>query len=661
MLVHLAADPLAGSSISADGVGAASGVGQSAWLLLALPLIGAIVLLLAGKAANKWGHLLGCATVIVSFVYGLILFFDSLGKAAADRVTELHIFSWIPVQALQVDFGLRLDPLSITFVLLITGVGSLIHIYSIGYMSHDDGRRRFFAYLNLFVAAMLLLVLGNGFVTLYFGWEGVGLASYLLIGWYQNRPSAATAAKKAFLMNRVGDVGLAVAIFLMFANLGTTQYTEVFAKIGTLPPGTVLAISLLLLLGACGKSGQFPLQAWLPDAMEGPTPVSALIHAATMVTAGVYLIARSNPIYNLTADGRLVVTIIGTITLLIGCIVGCAYDDIKKVLAYSTVSQIGYMILAVSLGPVGYALGIVHLLTHGFFKAGLFLGAGSVMHGMNDEVDMRKFGGLYRKMPITFVTFGLGYLALIGFPFLSGYYSKDAIIEAAFSQEGWRGWVFGGCAMLGVALTAFYMTRLMLMTFFGKQRWKDLKSADGKDFHPHESPLVMTVPMIILAVGSIGAGAYFSIGNRLADWLEPSLGQLQEHAAGPIPEIGLTVISLAFMVIGAGLAWLFVGRKDVPVERPAKVAWPVRAARADLYGNAVNEALFAKPGEVLTRGLVVMDDKGVDGAVTGLAGILGFLSSLLRRTQTGFVRSYALTMLGGSVLIVAALLMVRFS
>jgi NADH-quinone oxidoreductase subunit L len=661
MLGQLTADPLAGSSISAAGVGAASGVGQSAWLLLALPLLGAIVLLLAGKAANKWGHLLGCATVIAAFVYGLILFFDSLGKAAADRVTELHLFSWIPVQALQVDFGLRLDPLSITFVLLITGVGSLIHIYSIGYMSHDDGRRRFFAYLNLFVAAMLLLVLGNGFVTLYFGWEGVGLASYLLIGWYQNRPSAATAAKKAFLMNRVGDVGLAVAIFLMFANLGTTQYTEVFAKVGTLPTGTVLAISLLLLLGACGKSGQFPLQSWLPDAMEGPTPVSALIHAATMVTAGVYLIARSYPIYNLTADGRLVVTIIGTITLLIGCIVGCAYDDIKKVLAYSTVSQIGYMILGVGLGPIGYALGIVHLLTHGFFKAGLFLGAGSVMHGMNDEVDMRKFGGLWRKMPITFATFGLGYLALIGFPGLSGYFSKDAIIEAAFSQEGWRGWVFGGAAMLGVALTAFYMTRLVLMTFFGKQRWKDLKSADGKDFHPHESPLVMTVPMIILAVGSIGAGAYFSIGNRLADWLEPSLGQLQEHGEGPISGTVLTVISLALMVIGAGLAWLLVGRKDVPVERPVKVSWPVRAARADLYGNAINETLFAKPGEVLTRGLVVMDNKGVDGAVTGLAGTLGFLSSLLRRTQTGFVRSYALTMLGGSVLVVAALLMVRFS
>ncbi|GAA3433354.1 NADH-quinone oxidoreductase subunit L [Kutzneria kofuensis] len=638
-----------------------SAVGQSAWLLLALPLVGAVVLLLAGKAANKWGHLLGCATVLAAFVYGVILFFDTTSHDAAHRVSELHIFSWIPVQALQVDFGLRLDPLSVTFVLLITGVGSLIHIYSIGYMSHDDGRRRFFAYLNLFVAAMLLLVLGNGFVTLYFGWEGVGLASYLLIGWYQNRPSAATAAKKAFLMNRVGDVGLAIAIFLMFTNLGTTQYSEVFSRINTLSPGTILAISLLLLLGACGKSGQFPLQAWLPDAMEGPTPVSALIHAATMVTAGVYLIARSNPIYNLTEDGRLVVTIIGTITLLIGCIVGCAYDDIKKVLAYSTVSQIGYMILAVSLGPIGYALGIVHLLTHGFFKAGLFLGAGSVMHGMNDEVDMRKFGGLYKRMPITFVTFGLGYLALIGFPFLSGYYSKDAIIEAAFSGEGWHAWVFGGAAMLGVALTAFYMTRLMLMTFFGKERWKDIKSEDGKDFHPHESPAVMTVPMIILAVGSIGAGWFLTSGDRLAQWLEPSLGQLREAEAGPIPEIGLTVISLALMVIGAGLAWLFVGRKDVPLEKPAKVSWPVRAARADLYGNALNEALFAKPGEALTRGLVVMDDKGVDGAVTGLAGTLGFLSSLLRRTQTGFVRSYALTMLGGSVLVVAALLMVRFS
>ena len=357
-------------------------------------------------------------------------------------------------------------------------------------MAHDPGRRRFFGQLNLFVTAMLLLVLGNNFVMLYLGWEGVGLASYLLIGWYQDRPSAATAAKKAFLMNRVGDVGLAIAIFLMWTNLGTLQYTEVFARVGELSGGVLLAITLLLLLGACGKSGQFPLQAWLPDAMEGPTPVSALIHAATMVTAGVYLIARTHLIYDPSATGRLVVAIIGTITLLIGAIIGCAYDDIKKVLAYSTVSQIGYMFLAVGLGPAGYALGIFHLLTHGFFKAGLFLGAGSVMHAMNDEVDMRRFGGLARYLPITFATFGLGYLALIGFPFLSGYFSKDAIIEAAFAQEGWQGWVFGGAATLAAGLTAFYMTRLVLMTFFGEKRWEKLRPRTAHDYHPHESPAV---------------------------------------------------------------------------------------------------------------------------------------------------------------------------
>ena len=430
----------AGVPGAVDVTGAAGAVQENAWLLIAFPAFGALVLLVAGRRANGWGHLLGCATVIASFLYGVALFASVGGLPEAQRVRELHLFSWIPVNSLQVDFGLRIDPLSLVFVMLITGVGALIHLYSIGYMAHDQEgrtgranteRRRFFGYLNLFVAAMLVLVLGNGFVTLYLGWEGVGLASYLLIGFWQQRPSAAGAATKAFVMNRVGDVGLAVAIFLLWAHLGTTQYTEVFARAGELGPGVLLAICLLLLLGACGKSGQVPLQAWLPDAMEGPTPVSALIHAATMVTAGVYLIARANPIYTLSPDGRLVVTVVGAVTLLVGCVIGCAYDDIKKVLAYSTVSQIGYMVLAVGLGPAGYALGIMHLLTHGFFKAGLFLGAGSVMHGMNDEVDMRRFGGLRRHMPITFATFGIGYLALIGFPFLSGYYSKEAIIAAA--------------------------------------------------------------------------------------------------------------------------------------------------------------------------------------------------------------------------------------
>ncbi|MEU6150635.1 NADH-quinone oxidoreductase subunit L [Actinosynnema sp. NPDC047251] len=634
-------------------------MGGLAWLLLALPAFGAAVLLIGGKRTDKWGHLLGTATVVAAFGYGVALFFDTIARSG-ERTSELHLFDWVSVNALTVEFALRLDPLSLTFVLLITGVGALIHIYSIGYMAHEAGRRKFFAYLNLFVAAMLLLVLGNGFVTLYFGWEGVGLASYLLIGWYQHKPEAASAAKKAFLMNRVGDLGLAIAIFILFKELGTTQYTEVFARVGELSPATVTAVTLLLLLGACGKSGQFPLQAWLPDAMAGPTPVSALIHAATMVTAGVYLIARSNPIYNLSGDGRLVVMCIGAFTLLIGCVIGCAYDDFKKVLAYSTVSQIGYMILAVGLGPVGYALGIMHLLTHGFFKAGLFLGAGSVMHGMNDEGDIRRMGGLWRKMPVTFVTWTLGYLALIGFPFLSGYFSKDAIIAAAFSEQGWRGWVFGGVAALGAGLTAFYMTRLLFLVFLGKARWTDLKSADGRAYHPHESPLSMTVPMIVLAFGSVGAGAFFASGDNLAGWLTPSLGELREQH-GVLDHNAVNFLVLGLSALGVLVAWLLFGRKPQPVQRPARVSFPVRAARADLYGNALNEALFARPGTWLTRALVFVDNKGVDGLVNGSAALLGGSSGRLRRLQTGFVRSYALSMLLGAIFVLGALLMVRFS
>nr|WP_219632315.1 NADH-quinone oxidoreductase subunit L [Haloechinothrix aidingensis] len=629
-------------------------------MLVALPALGALVLLAGGKRTDGWGHLLGCATVLASFAYALALFATLLGRQAADRSAEARLFSWIPVGELQVDIALLIDPLSVTFALLITGVGSVIHVYSLGYMGEDPERRKFFAYMNLFVAAMLVLVLGNGFVSLYLGWEGVGLASYLLIGFWQYKPSAATAAKKAFVMNRVGDVGLAVAIFLMWKHIGGTSYAEVFAGIGDVPTGVAVVIALLLLLGACGKSGQVPLQAWLPDAMEGPTPVSALIHAATMVTAGVYLIARANPIYNVTPTGQLVVTIIGAVTLLVGAIIGCAYDDIKKVLAYSTVSQIGYMMLAVGLGPFGYALAIMHLLTHGFFKAGLFLGAGSVMHGMNDEVDMRKFGGLYRKMPITFVTFGLGYLALIGFPFLSGYYSKDAIINAAFGQGGWQGWVFGGAALLGAGITAFYMTRLMVLTFFGKQRWAELTDSDGREFHPHESGPVMTVPMMLLAVGSVGAGYFFATGERLAHWLSPSLGEL-EHGAEPVLGHGTVVAAtMTAVALGVVLAVLLVARPETPVERPARVSAVVRAARADLYGNALNEALVARPGIWLSRALVYVDNRGVDGVVNGLAAGLGGGSGRLRRLQTGFARSYALSMLAGAGVLLGLLLMVRF-
>jgi NADH-quinone oxidoreductase subunit L len=626
----------------------AEGLFAASWLLIALPLAGAAVLLLAGRRADRWGHWLGCATVVAAFLLGLLLTVD---LAAADtKAVSADLFTFISTGSLDVRAGLLIDPLSLTFVLLITGVGALIHIYSVGYMAHDPGRRRFFAYLNLFVAAMLLLVLGNSYVALYVGWEGVGLASYLLIAFWYRRPAAATAAKKAFIMNRVGDVGLALAIFLMFAQLGTTSYEGVFGSAGALAGGTITAIGLLLLLGACGKSGQFPLQAWLPDAMEGPTPVSALIHAATMVTAGVYLIARSAPIYDLTPTARTVVLAVGAVTLMIGAIAGCAYDDIKKVLAYSTVSQIGYMFLAVGLGPAGYVAGLAHLLTHGFFKAGLFLGAGSVMHAMSDQVDMRRFGGLWRKLPITFVTFGLGYLALIGFPFLSGYFTKDAIIEAAFDRGDVWGYVLGGVAILGAGLTAFYMTRLMLMTFFGRPRWTENQ-------HPHESPPVMTVPMIVLAVGSVFAGFLLVSVFPLSDWLTPVFGEPEaaEHVIAPAT-IGILVTLVAFA--GVALAWLFVGRREVPLTAPVRVSPVTRAARNALYADTVNESLFMRPGQWLTRALVFVDNRGVDGAVNGLAATLGGSSSRLGRAQTGFVRSYALGMLGGAVVVAGALLAV---
>jgi NADH-quinone oxidoreductase subunit L len=630
---------------------AATGVLSALWVLIALPLAGAAVLLLAGRRADRWGHVLGCLTSGTAFVLGLVQFFAL--RATEHRSVTLHLFDFIPVGDLKVDLGLLFDPLSAVFVLLITGVGTLIHVYSIGYMEHDPGRRRFFAYLNLFVAAMLLLVLGNNFVALYVGWEGVGLASYLLIAFWYDRPSAATAAKKAFLMNRVGDVGLAIAIFLLFAQLGTVSYEGVFAGVDKLNTATLTTVALLLLLGACGKSGQFPLQAWLPDAMEGPTPVSALIHAATMVTAGVYLIARTNPIFDLTHTGQTVVCAVGAITLLIGCIVGCAKDDIKRVLAYSTVSQIGYMFLAVGLGGPAYAIGIFHLLTHGFFKAGMFLGAGSVMHGMNDQVNIRRFGGLIRYMPVTAITFGLGYLAIIGFPGFAGYFSKDLIIEAAFDRPGWTGWLFGGIALFGAGLTAFYMSRLYFLTFLGKPRWTD-------DVHPHESPRSMTVPMIVLAIGSV-AGGYVLKALGLFEWLNPVFGLApDEHLhAERLSAAAVTAMTLVVVAAGIGIAYAMFLRRPVPVVAPAVTNPIVRAARNDLYANTVNEALFARPGQYLARALVYVDSRGVDGLVNGLAAMVGGTSSRLRRMQTGFVRSYALTMLGGAVLVVAALLVVR--
>jgi NADH-quinone oxidoreductase subunit L len=549
---------------------------------------------------------------------------------------------------LKVDMGLLVDPLSISFVLLITGVGSLIHVYSIGYMEHDPDRRRFFAYLNLFVSAMLLLVLADNYLGLYIGWEGVGLASYLLIGFWQFKPTAATAAKKAFVVNRVGDFGLSVAIMLMFATFGTISFSGVFQNAGAAEKGVVTAIGLLLLLGACGKSAQLPLQSWLLDAMEGPTPVSALIHAATMVTAGVYLIVRSNPIFELAPTAQLAVTIVGAATLLAGAIIGCGKDDIKKALAGSTMSQIGYMHLAAGLGKAGYVFAIAHLIAHGFFKAGMFLGAGSVMHGMNDGVNMRKYGALRVVMVTTWATFGLGYLAIIGFPGLSGWFTKDGIIEAAFEKGGTSGAILGGCALLGAGITAYYMSRVMFMTFFGDKRWDD-------GVHPHESPKVMIIPLMILAIGSVAAGGFLVLGG-FADFLAPVLPEAEPHHFQAITTTGIATFVL--MLVGVGIAWRQYAARPVPREAPRGSLVTV-AARKDLYGDALNESLIMRPGQWLTRLAVFFDNKGVDGIVNGLAAGVGGSSGRLRRLQTGFVRSYALSMFLGAALVVAALLVVR--
>ncbi|MFC9660124.1 NADH-quinone oxidoreductase subunit L [Nocardia sp. NPDC127606] len=621
------------------------------WLLPALPLAGAIVLLLFGHLTDRWGPYLATTAALSSFVVAAVAFVGMLGRADADRAVHKELFNWVPVGDLQVGFSLQLDQLSICFALLITGVGSLIHLYSIGYMSHDPGKRRFFGYLNLFLAAMLVLVLADNFLVLYLGWEGVGLASYLLIGFWYEKPSAATAAKKAFVVNRVGDMGLAIAMMVMFATFGSFDFRTVFAATPGASEGTLTAIGLLLLLAACGKSAQVPLQSWLGDAMEGPTPVSALIHAATMVTAGVYLIARANPIYDLAPNARTAVLAVGAVTLLFGAIIGCAKDDIKKALAASTMSQIGYMILAVGLGPAGYAFAIMHLLTHGFFKAGLFLGAGSVMHAMDDETDMRRYGGLRTLMPITFITFGLGYLAIIGVPPFSGFFSKDKIIEAAFDHGGSTGILLGAVTLVGAALTAFYMTRVMLMTFFGERRWKP-------DTHPHESPAVMTGPMILLAFGSVFAGGLFVWGSSLVNWLEPVVGS--HHAEPVIPAAVVTGLALTAVAIGVAVAYRKYAESPIPEVAPEPVSVLTGAAREDLYGDKINEAVFERPGRHLTRALVFLDAKGVDGIVNGTAAAIGGLSARIRKVQTGFVRSYALSMFTGAALVAAALLAVRF-
>ena len=623
----------------------ATGVFSYLWLLLALPLLGATVLLLGGRRTNRWGPYFAVLMVVGAAVYAIILLLGLLGSSADDRAVGQTLFEWVFVGGFTAPVALQLDQLSIVFVLLITIVGSLIHIYSLGYMEHDPDKRKFFGYLNLFVASMLLLVLADNYLLLYVGWEGVGLASYLLIGFWQYKPSAAAAAKKAFVMNRIGDVGLSLAIMLIFVTFGTVVFDEVFAMAGEAGESTLTWIGLLLLLAACGKSAQFPLQAWLIDAMEGPTPVSALIHAATMVTAGVYLIVRSGAIYDGTVFALTAVMVIGVITMFLGAFIGSAKDDIKKSLAGSTMSQIGYMVLAAGLGPVGYVFAIFHLLTHGVFKANLFLGAGSVIHGMNGEQDMRRYGALRKVMVVTWLTFMAAYLAIIGIPPFSGFWSKDDIIHAAFEVN-----VFVGvCAIIAAGITGFYMTRMVIMTFFGKARWPD-------DAHPHESKAVMTIPLIILALGSMFTGLALLFWGDIIDWLTPVTGL--EQSPLPFPTILLEIATLIVVLVGVAIA-IGMYRKNVPIEAPQDVNILTKAARNSMYDDAINDVLVVQPTYSVSRALIGIDNRGIDAVVNGLAAFVGGSGERLRRWQTGFARSYALAMVGGAVLVVVVLAVVR--
>ena len=655
----------------APSVAPATGPAALAWLLIAVPAVGAAVLLVAGRASDRWGHWLGLLTSLVSACLGLGILAQVLGLSADERTMDVRLWHWFGAGPLNVTVGLRIDPLSLTFVALVTFVGFLIHLYSVAYMAHDRDRRRFFAYLNLFIAAMLTLVLGDSYIVLFVGWEGVGLASYLLIGFWSTAdaddPQAvrftsrqnATAAKKAFIMNRIGDVGLLLAMMAMVSQVGSVSFISVLpaAQYGALSTGWLTAIGFFLLLAACGKSAQFPLQAWLGDAMAGPTPVSALIHAATMVTAGVYLMVRSGAIFQGAPDAQLAVAVVGAITLVLGAVIGSAKDDMKKVLAASTMSQIGYMMLGAGLGPIGYAFAIFHLLTHGFFKAQLFLGAGSVMHAMGDQVDMRRFGALAGVMRITWATMGIGWLAILGVPPFSGFWSKDRIIEAAFTGEGVRPWILGGVALVGAGLTAFYMSRLFFMIFHGRARWTTDKDIEGA-VHPHESGWLMTLPLVILSVFSLGLGGLLSMNDAFVTWLEPVTGHA-EHGEPVLPATAIMGATLALVLIGVLVAWLMYARRPVPtvVQTGSTL---VRAARNDMYQDVINEGLAMRPGQGLVIAAAASDRYVVDGAVEGLAKGAAGAGRLVRRTETGYVRSYAGYMLAGTVLALIAVLASRF-
>jgi NADH-quinone oxidoreductase subunit L len=612
-----------------------------ATLLLLMPLVGFLFVLVMGPALKeKVIGTIGTGVVAVSFVLAVIAFFTLLHRSS--REVTIHLFNWINVGTLHVPAALLVDPLSITMCLFVTGISALIHLYSIGYMHGEKDFRKFFLYLNLFVFSMLLLVLANNLLLTFVGWEGVGVCSYWLVSYYFTRGSAASAGKKAFLYNRVGDFGLLVAMFLLFHHTGTLNYLGIFHAAGTLSPTIATLTVLALLLAATGKSAQIPLFNWLPDAMEGPTPVSALIHAATMVTAGVYLLVRMSPVLTMSPDGRATIAVIGGVTAFVAATIATSQQDIKKVLAFSTVSQIGYMVLAVGVGA--YSAAIFLMVAHAFYKALLFLGAGSVIHSLDNEQDLRKMGGLAKFLPLTFPAFLVGWLAISGIPPFAGFFAKGDVLTNVFQHNKFL-WALG---VVTAILTAYYMSRLFVMTFLGTERFREV--TDGHD--PHESPWVMTLPLVVLSVLAIFGGIVdlpWAHGAALSGFLHPVLGYVPAVAAASTTEqwvlAAVDVVAALIGLIAAFTIW-----RDLKVG----ARFESKFFEHVWYWDDFYDATIGRPlTNVAVFDEAVVEPKVIDGAVTGVAVAIRNSAEGLRKIQSGFVRQYALAMvLGFAVIIV---------
>ena len=623
------------------------------WLLPAFPLFGALVLMVFGRRLGEprsgW---FAAAMPIASFIVAVSVYFDLLSRTSEERHEVVTLFSWIPVGALHIDVALLADPLSITMALFITGIGSLIHLYAIGYMHGDPKFSKFFLYLNLFVFSMLMLVLGENLLVTFLGWEGVGVCSYFLISFWHTRDSAAVAGKKAFVTNRIGDFGVMTAMFLAFSTIGSVSYSSIneAAHSGVIAPVTATAIGLLLFVGACGKSAQLPLYLWLPDAMEGPTPVSALIHAATMVTSGVFLMTRMSPVLHASYEwAPMVIACVGAATALFAATIAVAQNDIKKVLAYSTVSQLGYMFLAVGSGA--YVAAIFHMVTHAFFKALLFLGSGSVIHGMHHEQDMRRMGALRKLMPVTAITFIIGWLAIAGVPPFAGFWSKDEILLYVYANN--RGLYVVG--LLTALLTAYYMTRQVIMVFYGEAKWKDHAHDHGAhgDFEPHESPKIMLFPLIVLAGLSVVGGAMQLPFSKKLHFLEHWLAPVVEESEANISKTWayenkyvLLVIAILIAAMGIAAAFAVYGKKKVKAVEPRVLeqAWFYDAGAAKLVGG---------PGRAAFNAVAWADARIVDGAVNGTATLVRNVAGQVRKSQNGFTRVYAALMAVGAVALLA--------